>query len=254
MSMSRISVFLLIASLAPALTAQAPSASPAQSGSGQAQTTQAQSAPVQAVPAQAGSVPAQTALTPMLQPSLDTLQQTLQGLKIDKWKGGSVRAEAERNISSIMGDLQNTLPALLKTADASPGSVSQMLPVSRNVDALYDVVLRVFDGARVAAPSDQAAQIQVAMTGLESARGSLNNSLQKAANAQEKLVGDLRVTLKAQATPVCPAQPAPAPSCPVTPAKKVVKRKPKPAVKPPANSSGSPTANPAPAISTKPNS
>ena len=190
----------------------------------------------------------------MLQPSLDALQQTMQGLKLDKWKGGSVRSEAERNVSSILGDLQNTLPSLLKTADASPGSVSQMLPVSRNVDALYDVVLRVFDGARVAAPSDQAAQIQTAMNGLESARRSLNDTLQAAATAQEKLVGDLRITLKAQATPVCPAQPAPVPSCPATPAKKVVKRKPKPAVKPPANPSGSPTANPAPATSTKPSS
>ena len=240
MPTSRTLVFILIASLTPALAAQAPSSAPPQSGP----------APAQTAPAQ--PVPTKKALTPMLQPSLDALQQTMQGLKLDKWKGGSVRAEAERNVSSILGDLQNTLPSLLKTADASPGSVSQMLPVSRNVDALYDVVLRVFDGARVAGPSDQAAQIQVAMSGLESARGSLNTSLQAAATAQEKLVGDLRVTLKSQATPLCPAQPAPVPNCPATPAKKVVKRKPKPAAKPPANPSGSPTTNPAPAPSTKP--
>jgi pyruvate dehydrogenase E2 component (dihydrolipoamide acetyltransferase) len=236
-------VFLLIASLTPALTAQAPAGAP---------PAQSSSAPAQAAPAQ--TAPAKTALTPMLQPSLDALQQTMQGLKLDKWKGGSVRSEAERNISSILGDVQNTLPSLLKTADGSPGSVSQMLPVSRNVDALYDVVLRVFDGARVAAPSDQAAQIQAAMSGLESARRSLNDSLQAAATVQEKLVGDLRVTLKAQATPVCPVQPAPVSNCPATPAKKVVKRKPKPASKPPANPSGSSTANPAPAPATKPNS
>jgi hypothetical protein len=172
----------------------------------------------------------------LLQPSLDTLQQTLGSVKVEKWKGGSIRAEAAPNISSIQRDLESTLPSLIKDADAAPGTMSKVMPVSRNVDALYDVLLRVVDGARVAAPVDQVSQLQDAMVGLEKARK---------ATAQEKQVNDLQVAMKSQAAPVCPV--APAPVCPaVTPPKKRVAKK-----KPAQPATGQP-ANPQPSA-TKPN-
>jgi len=168
----------------------------------------------------------------MLQPSLDGLHTTIQGLHLDKWKGGSVRAEAERNIGSIMQDLEGTLPPLLQNADAAPASVSAALPALRNVDALYDVVLRVFDAARVTAPGDQVEALQQAMSGLESGRRSLMDHVAAAADAREKQVAELQTKLKTQVVPVCPAPP-PAPVCP-TP-KKAVRRKAKPAARTPAN-------------------
>lgn len=205
-------------------------------------------APTTAAPARTAAAPA---LTPMLQPSLEALQQALQGLRLDKWKGGSVRAEAERNISSITSDLENTLPPLLQAADADATSVTKMLPVSRNVDALYDVVLRVFDGARVVAPSDQAAQIQQAMSGLETARHSLEERLQAAASVQERQIGELHATLRAQIAPVCPVQPAP--SCPTPPAKKAVRRRAKPAAKPAPAAGSSTNSSSTPSTPAKPN-
>lgn len=183
-----------------------------------------------------------------LQPALDSLSQTIGALNLDKWKKGSVRDEAATNISSIQRDLQSTLPPLLAQADAAPQTVSKLLPVSRNIDALYDVLLRVVDGARIAANSDQFSQLQSAMTSLDKARHALNDSLQQSASAQEKQIGDLQLALKSQPVPVCPVV---APPPPPPPAKKPTpKKKRKPATTPkPADAS--PTTTPAPA---KPNS
>jgi len=181
-----------------------------------------------------------------LQPALDGLHQTMQELKLDKWKGGSVRAEADRNISSIMKDLEGGLPQLVTSADAAPASVSAALPVERNLDALYAVVLRVYDAARVAAPGEQVDALQKAMNGLESARRSFADRLTTTATAQEKQIGELQAKLRTQAAPVCPAPP-PAPVCP-TP-KKPVRKKAKPAAAKPAAKPATPPAG----ATTKPN-
>lgn len=214
-----------LAVLSTVLNAQAPASS---------QTTTAQAG------TQSGGAQTTSA---MLQPSLDTLHKTMQSLHLDKWKGGSVRAEAERNIGSVMQDIEGTLPPLLQNADAAPASVSAALPAVRNIDALYDVVLRVFDAARVSAPGDQVEALQQAMSGLESGRRALMDHLTAAADAREKQVADLQNKLKTQVVPACPAPP-PAPVCP-TP-KKTVRKKVKPAA-------GTPATPPAGAAAPKPN-
>jgi len=183
----------------------------------------------------------------LLQRSLEELQTTLTGLHLDKWKGGSVRTEAAANITSIQKDLQGTLPSLIATADAAPNAISKALPVSRNLDALYDVLVRVVDGARVAAPGDQADQLMQAMAGVQKGRLALNDHLQEMAASTEKQVGALQAAIVKAQTAVPVVCPAPAPKPTPTPAvkKKVVKKKP---VTPP------PTAQPAPAAAPKPNS
>jgi hypothetical protein len=161
-----------------------------------------------------------------LQPSLDTVQQTLAGLNTARWKRGSVRDEASADINSIAQDMQTHIGPLLKDADAAPGTLSKTLPVSRHLDALYDVLLRVVEAARMAAPDDQANALRQALANLNTARLALDDSMETAAGSQEKQLVDLRVTVQKQAAFKCPAPP-PAPVCPA-PAKKPVKRKPKP--------------------------
>jgi len=144
---------------------------------------------------------------------------------MDKWKRGSVRDEAGADIGSVRSDLQNNLPPLLKDGDAAPGVLSKAIPVARNIDALYDVLLRVVEASRIAAPDDQANALRQTLAGLSSARLALYDKMQDSAAAQEKQVGDLRATVQKQAAFKCPAPP-PAPVCPTpAPAKK---RKPKP--------------------------
>jgi hypothetical protein len=163
----------------------------------------------------------------ILQPSLDAVQQTLGSLRVERWKKGSIRDEASADIHSLVTDMQTNLPPLLKDADGGPGALSKVLPLAKHVDALYDVLLRVVEAARMSAPDDQANDLRQALGTLGTARLALDDRMQQTATTQEKQIADLRVTVEKQATFKCPAPP-PAPACPQAPAKKVVKRKPKP--------------------------
>jgi hypothetical protein len=179
------------------------------------------------------------------------VQQTIGGLKLDKWKRGSVRDEAGTNVDAIQRDLQGTLPSLLKEADSAPGSLSKVLPVSRNVDALYDVMVHLVEGSRVAAPGDQVGQLQTTLADLEKARVRLGNQLVQTATVQEKQIVDLRTTVQTQAASLkAAATPPPAPKCP-TPTAPAKKKRPaaksttaKPAAGTPANPPANPTAKP----------
>jgi hypothetical protein len=174
-----------------------------------------------------------------LQPALDVLHTALDTLHIDRWKASNaIRDEAQANLGSIQRDVQSTLPALLASADAAPTSAARALPVYRNVEALYDVILRVDTAARLAAPADQMSALDQALARLDDSRRALADQLQQTAAAQEAQVVHLQAALKA-IPPPAPPQPPPAPvKCPVAPVRK------KPAAKPttpPGNSQNSST-------------
>jgi len=185
----------------------------------------------------------------LLQPAFDALQQTVGALKMDKWKKGSARDEAIANITSILHDLQSTLPPLLKDVDGSPHTMSKVLPVTSNIDALYVVLLRTFDLSQVAAPEDQIALVEHGLTSLQASRKAFEGYAEETATVEEKQIAELQTALKTKPVPECltsappPSTPEPAPAA--TPAKKVVKKR-KPAVAPPA-------ANATPAGAPKPN-
>lgn len=201
-------------------------------------------APAQAAPAapveNAPAPPAQAApvapVTPsgLLQPALDTVQQTLTGVNLEKWKRGNIREEAGDNIGKILKDLKETLPPLMSVADGAPGSLSQLLPVARNVAAVYDVLLRVVEAARVSGSPEQISALQESLISLGNARLALDAQMQDAAVAMEKQVTELRVTVQRQEDFKCPVAPVPVakPCVPATP-HRAVRRRPKPTEKAP---------------------
>ena len=141
----------------------------------------------------------------ILRPALEQLQQTVSTLHTDKWKvSGSIREETEGNLKSIKKDVEGNLPGLLAAADAAQDSVAKVLPAFRNVEALYDVVLRVAQVARLSAPTAQSESIDKAMSGLDGARRSLGERMQASAVAQERQVSDLRVALKTAQSAAAP--------------------------------------------------
>lgn len=204
------------------------------------------------LPASAQSTPAGASQSPpvtlygALKPALDTVQQALDNVRIEKWKRGTVREEAGANIEDIEKDIQQTLPPLVTAADQAPGAISKALPAFRNVDALYDVLLRVVEAARVSAPADQVSELQEALIGLGGARRKMAERLQDAAAAQEKQIGDLTAQVQTQ-TAAARAVPPPAPAqpcTPPTPAKKAAKKKPKPPANPQQKPAGTQSAPP----------
>jgi hypothetical protein len=181
-----------------------------------------------------------TAASTIVQPALSDVQNSVSGLNIARWKApGDVRSVAQQNASSILRDLASTLPALLGRADASPNSVSSAFTVYRNIDALYDVLLRLHGTASLAAPQDEADALFYSLQKLEATRTRLGDTIFDASQERETQLVKLQAALKAAATPVqaqaAPAQPAVVDDGPAT--TPPVRKKKKPAAKPPASTS-----------------
>ena len=180
----------------------------------------------------------------LLHPALSQVGQAVASLNISRWKApGEVRGATQQNVDSIQHDLNGTLPGLLATADAAPASVSAVFPVYRNIDALYDVLLRVSETAQLAAPQNEATSVSDALSKLESARNDLGNSILNCSKSSEAEVVKLRASIQ-QAAAVQPATPPKTTvgnDGPATPSS-TTKRKKKPA--PPASSATSPSPTP----------
>jgi hypothetical protein len=190
----------------------------------------------QATPSPTAAAPAAPAApvapSTIVKPALSTVESTLTSLKLDKWKKGSIRDEAGENVNAILHDIKTNVPPLLADADAVPGTLSKSIPLVKHLDALYDVVLRVEEGARVSAPSDQVDQLESTLKQFGIARIQLYDALTERAAGQEKQVTDLQGTIKTQKAAL-DQKPAPAPApVPCTPPKPAAKKKraaPKPA-------------------------
>jgi hypothetical protein len=179
----------------------------------------------------------------MVQPAAASVQLAIAGLHVEKWKTSrEMRDATSTNVDSMRRDLTATLPGLMTAADAAPDSVAAMLPLSRNLGALYDVLLRVTVVAESGAPREQTAALEQAMTSVEGARRTLANRLESVAGAQEQRVRDLQkavVAAKAVAVAPCPPVAVPPKAAAKTGAKRTAHKKKKPVP------SGTPAAKPA---------
>ena len=143
-----------------------------------------------------------------LRPALDQVGQSVSSLNIHHWKApGDVKAAADQDVSSIQHDLSGALAGLLQQANAAPGSVPAAFAVYRNVDALYDTLLRVVLTANLAAPDEEANSLQAALTSLETARSQVGESILQASQAQQAELIRVRAALtKAAAAPRPPVK------------------------------------------------
>jgi hypothetical protein len=144
----------------------------------------------------------------MLQPSIQLVKEALSTVNVDKWKAsGAIKSEADGNLHSVQRDIDETLPALVRAADAAPDSASKVLPVFRNVDALYDVMLRLDAAGRLAAPKDEIGALDDALASIAKARSAIGDQLQANTDAQEQRIIRLQQQAAARTAPA----PAPAP-------------------------------------------
>jgi hypothetical protein len=167
----------------------------------------------------------------ILSTPLSQVSQAIAGLNISRWKApGEVRSAAQQNADSIQRDLHGTLPGLLAQADAAPESVSAVFPVYRNIDALYDVLLRISQTADLAASPSETSSLDSALSQLEGARKNLGNAISSAASKNEAEVVKLRATVAQNAAAAQQAAPAKTTVVNDGPAKSTpAKRKKKPA-------------------------
>jgi hypothetical protein len=186
----------------------------------------------------------------VMQPALSNMESTLNSLKLDKWKKGTIREESGDNVNAILKDLKTNLPPLMADADSAPGTLSKSIPLMKHLDALYDVLLRVEEGARVSAPGEQVDQLASALKQFGSARIQLYDSMTERASGQEKQVTDLQATVNAQQAAAeerkAAPPPAPVPCTPPKPASKKKRATPKTTPPPKGQPAQNPPAQPKP--------
>ena len=172
-----------------------------------------------------------------LRPALANVQTAISNLNVAHWKvSGATRSAVQDDVGSMQRDLNGTLPGLMAQVEANPASLSPVFAVFRNLDALYDVLLRVTETASLAGSGADAGNLEDARAGLEDGRAKMGTWLLQSIGAQDAQIARLH------APPPGPA------AAPPPPAKIVVDdgpENPKPRKKKPAPAQTSPPA-PAP--------
>lgn len=172
--------------------------------------------------------------------SIAHLRQTLNIINVSKWKApGDVRQTTADDVDSMQRDVGGTLPDLINAALADPSKVSAAFSVYRNVDALYDVLLRVSETAQLAGASRDASLLEDQRANLENSRTQLGAALLASAQEQEAEIVHLR-TSTAPATPPSSPTHTVVDDGPATKSKSAKKRTHKPATPP----SNTPPSNP----------
>lgn len=142
----------------------------------------------------------------MLNSVLSEVQNTTYSLKISHWKApGRVKQATQEDVESIQRDIGNTLPGLISQADSAPAAVSPSFAVYRNLDALYDVLLRVSETADLAAPENEASAVESSLQRLESARSQMADAILNNSQRNEaQIVALEKAVMAAKAAAVAP--------------------------------------------------
>jgi hypothetical protein len=231
------------ASLAQSSPAAAP---PAAAGANPLYSTQGQPAPG-AGPVSYASMTQLNGLLGQLEATSKTTQDDLVKLRIEHWKTDTAsKRQALANVDSIQRNLQGALPAIIAQLRATPEDVPATFKLYRNLDALYDVLGSVVEGAGAFGSKDDLQTLSNDLNSFEGTRKQIAERIESLAAAKEGEIVRLRADLKtAQA-----AIPAAPPKITVVddnpPAKKPAVKKKAPAKAPTATPGAAPnTAKPA---------
>jgi hypothetical protein len=151
-----------------------------------------------------------TQLNGMLTQLEDTSKKTqgdLQKLRIEKWKtDGSYKKQALGNMESIQRNLEGALPEIIGQLRSTPESLPATFKLYRNLDALYDVLGSVTEGAGAFGSKDDLQSLSTDLSTFENTRKELADRLVNLSTAKEAEINRLRTDLtKAQA--MIPAEP-----------------------------------------------
>ena len=144
-----------------------------------------------------------------LRPALANVQAIVASLNVPRWKVPSAtRANVQQDVASMQRDLTATLPGLLVEAEAAtgPGVLSPSFAVFRNLDALYDVLLRITETAALANAEADAAGLESARADLEDGRGRLGLWLTQAITAQDARLAQAPAAAAHAAPPASPSK------------------------------------------------
>src|ERR1700723_2796839 len=189
------------------------------------------------------SVSELNAILDQLKSTATAMQADVEKMRIEKWKtDASNKRQTQANADSIRRNLQSALPEIISQVNASPEDLSATFKLYRNLDALYDVFGSVVESAGAFGSKDEFQSLNNDMTGIETARRSFGERMEKLVASKEDEVTRLRAQIKTLS-----AAPPPPPKKIIVddtePPKKPVKKKP---AKPPATTAPPTAPNPSP--------
>src|ERR1700692_4136009 len=132
-----------------------------------------------------------------LQETAQSMLADLQKARIEKWKtDGATKRQTQANVESLKRNLQSALPDMITELNNRPEDTGASFKLYRNLDALYDVFGSVVESAGAFGSKDEFQSLSNDMNGLESARRSLGERVQKLTASKEDEVVHLRAQLK----------------------------------------------------------
>ncbi|HET9086825.1 MAG TPA: hypothetical protein VFN53_04835 [Acidobacteriaceae bacterium] len=157
---------------------------------------------------QSASTPAATQPPPatspinLLRPPLAQITSILEKLRVDRWKvSRNWKGQLQSDIDSIQQDMASQLPALFAKADASPQQLGPQLAAMQNVNALYDVLVRVSTAASLGGNKSDAGALEDAVQQLETSRKIASAQLLQAAVSQDQRIAQMQAQLSQDAGP-----------------------------------------------------
>lgn len=143
-----------------------------------------------------------------LRPALANVQTAIGNLGVAHWKASSdTRAAVQQDVASMQRDLNTTLPGLMAQAEANSGSLAPNFAVFRNLDALYDVLLRVTETASLAGSGADAINLEDVRSQLEDSRAKLGAWLLQSITTQDAQIARMRTPVTSQ-PPAAPPPPS----------------------------------------------
>jgi chromosome segregation ATPase len=186
-------------------------------------------------------------LLAQLEESSKRTQADLAKLRIERWKtdGGS-KKQMLANVDSIQRNLQGALPEIIAQLRVQPEDLPTTFKLYRNLDALYDVVGSVAEGAGAFGSKDDFQALSNDLNTFEGTRKQLAQRIESLSSAKEAEIVRLRTDLKTAQTAIPAAPPKKIVVDDNEPPKKPAVKKKKPAAKPATPSTATPAAGQTP--------
>jgi multidrug efflux pump subunit AcrA (membrane-fusion protein) len=124
-------------------------------------------------------------------------QSDLVTLRIEHWRADtSYKRQALGNVDSIQRNLQGALPEIIAQLRSSPENLPATFKLYRNLDALYDVLGSVTEGAGAFGSKDDLQSLSNDLSSFERTRKQLADRIDTLSAAKEAEIARLRTDLK----------------------------------------------------------
>jgi hypothetical protein len=132
-----------------------------------------------------------------LEATSKTTQDDLVKLRIEHWKTDNAsKKQVLSNVDSIQRNLQGALPAIIAQLRSAPEDVPATFKLYRNLDALYDVLGSVVEGAGAFGSKDDLQTLANDLTSFEGTRRQIAERIESLSAAKEAEIVRLRADLK----------------------------------------------------------